>query len=76
VRELRDGKWEMELKKLLRRARKTEDEVLAAPKSAAWKIKIACELRLETMATNPWIANALSMGHPCRIPNLIATFKI
>jgi REP element-mobilizing transposase RayT len=76
VRELREGKWEMELKKLLRRARKTHDEVLAAPKSAAWKIKIACELKRETTATNPWIANALSMGHPSRIPNLIATFKI
>jgi len=31
----------MELKKLLRRARKTNDEVLAARKSATWKIKIA-----------------------------------
>ncbi len=37
---------------------------------------IAGELKRETTATNPWIANVLSMGHPSRIPNLIATFKI
>jgi len=37
---------------------------------------IAGELKRETTATNPWIANALSMGHPSRIPNLITTFKI
>jgi hypothetical protein len=53
IRELREGKWEMELKKLLRCAQKTHDEVLAAPKSAAWKIKIAGELKRETTATNP-----------------------
>ena len=76
VRELREGKWEMELKKLLRRARKTHDEDLVAQKSAAWNIKIACELRRETTATNPWIAIALSMGHPSRVSNLIARFKI
>jgi len=35
VYELREEKWEIELRKLLRRARKTQDEVLAAPKSAA-----------------------------------------
>jgi len=54
----------MELKKLVRRARKTPDEVLVSPKSAAWKIKIVCGLRRQTTATNPCIANALSMGLP------------
>jgi len=76
VCELMEGKWEMELKKFLGRARKTHDEVLATQKSAAGKIKIACELRRETTATNPRIAIALSMGHPSRASNLIARFKI
>jgi len=43
----------MELKKLVRRARNTDDEVLAAPKSSAWKIKIACQSKREPTAANP-----------------------
>lgn len=71
VRELREGKWESELAKHLRRARKTEREVEAAAKSAPWKIRIARELKRTTTATNSWIARSLAMGHPSRVPNLV-----
>ena len=71
VQELREGKWESELEKHLRRAGKTTQDVAEAAKSAPWKVMIARELRRTTTATNPWIAKQLAMGHPSRIPNLL-----
>jgi hypothetical protein len=46
-------------------------EVLRAPKSAPWKVRIARELRSRSTATNAWIAERLAMGHPTRVCNLI-----
>ena len=71
VRELREGKWEAELAKHLTRARKTVRDVAEAAKSAAWKVRIARELKRSTTATNPWIARSLVMGHPSRVSNLV-----
>jgi REP-associated tyrosine transposase len=77
VTELREEKWERALATLLQRARKTDKDALAAPKSARWKIRIARELRSTSTATNAWIAQRLAMGHPTRVCNLIrATCKI
>jgi hypothetical protein len=77
VTELREEKWERALAALLRRARKTDKDALAAPKSAKWKIRIARELRSTSTATNAWIAERLAMGHPTRVCNLIrSTCKI
>ena len=71
VRELREGKWEAELEKHLKRARKTTRDVTVAAKSARWKVQIARELKRTTTATNPWIARWLVMGHPSRVSNLV-----
>jgi hypothetical protein len=71
VNELREEKWERAIAVLLRRARKTDKDVLEAPKSAKWKIRIARELRSTSTATNAWIAERLAMGHPTRVCNLI-----
>ena len=71
VAELREEKWERALAALLRKARKTDEDALDAPKSAKWKIRIARELRSASTATNAWIAERLAMGHPTRVCNLI-----
>lgn len=71
VRELREGKWESELEKHLKRTGKTTQDVLADAKSSVWKVRIARELRRSTTATNPWIAKSLAMGHPSRVSNLV-----
>ena len=71
VQELREGKWEAELEGHLKRAGKTARDVTAAAKSAAWKVRIARELKRTTTATNPWIARSLAMGHPSRVTNLM-----
>lgn len=71
VRELREGKWEKELEVLLKIAKKTRADVEAATKSAKWKVGIAREMKRRTTATNPWLAQALAMGHPSRVCNLV-----
>ena len=71
VRELREGKWEFELEKYLKRVGKTTRDVLAAAKSAPWKVRIARDLKRTTTATNSWIARSLAMGHPSRVSNLV-----
>ena len=71
VTELREEKWERALDALMRRARKTKEDVLRAPKGAKWKVSIARELRSPSTATNAWIAERLPMGHPTRVCNLI-----
>jgi hypothetical protein len=40
VRELREGKWEKELEALLRKVKKTREDVESAKKSAKWKVGI------------------------------------
>jgi putative transposase len=71
IRELREAKWERELAALLRKARKSRQEIGAAAKSAEWKVRIAREMKRRTTATNPWLAEELNMGHPSRVCNLI-----
>jgi len=71
VQELREGKWEKELEKHLKRSGKTACDAVLAAKSAPWKIRIARKLKSMTTATNPWIARSLAMGHPSRVPNLL-----
>ncbi len=76
VKELREGKWQRELERQLKRMRKTVGDVEQSGKSVPWKITIARELKRTTTATNPWIANALAMGHPSRVCNLVKSFKL
>jgi putative transposase len=71
VAELREEIWERALNALMRRAGKTKANALRAPKGAKWKVSIARELRSRSTATNAWIAERLSMGHPTRVCNLI-----
>jgi len=71
VAELREGKWEKLLSQLMLSAGKTRQDAKKDPKSAAWKVRIARELRTGSMATNAWIAERLVMGHPTRVCNLI-----
>ena len=70
TRELREGKWERELERLLREAGKSQEEIAREPKSAQWKVQIAREIKSRTTATNAWIAKSLQMGHPSRVCHL------
>lgn len=65
--ELNESIWESKLLAELARLKKTEKHIKQDIKGADWKIKIACKLRRETSANNPWIARRLRMGHPNRV---------
>lgn len=45
-------------------------------KGAEWKIEIACKLRLNTSASNVWIAKRLGMGHPNRVSMALKSKKV
>ena len=51
----------------LRKHRKTQKHIDQDKKSANWKITLARELRKQTSATNPWIAQRLNMGDPSNV---------
>jgi len=69
--ELKEAKWERVLMEELRREGKNLKAAVAEPKASDWKVRIAGVLRQKTTATNRWIAERLSMGHPSRVRNLI-----
>lgn len=69
--ELREHRWQRMLDDLLADAGKTTEDVENDRKSAKWKIRIARHLRAHSSATNKWIAENLSMGHPTRVCNLL-----
>lgn len=62
VRELKEAAWAVVLKQLLAEQRKTNDEIVADGRTAAWKVDLALKMREKTTATNEWIAGALGMG--------------
>ena len=71
VRELRERKWEKELEALLKKEKKTRQDIEAAPKSVRWKVDIAKVMKRTTTTTNPWFAKTLAMDHPSRVCNLV-----
>ena len=71
LKELKTAQWEALVTQELKRQKINESEIQFSPKGAEWKVKIAITLRKETTASNTWIAQRLSMGHPSRITNII-----
>lgn len=69
--DLREARWKQALVSLMKAAGKTRADATRDIKSAAWKIRIARELRSKSTATNAWIAEQLFMGHPTSVCNLI-----
>lgn len=66
-RDMHEVLWEERVISEMARLGKSEDDVFSDRKGAAWKTDIACILRMETSASNIWIARRLNMGHPNRV---------
>ena len=67
LQELNEMSYEDLVVRLLRKHRKTQKHIDKDKKSATWKITLARELRKQTSATNPWIAQRLNMGDPSNV---------
>lgn len=72
LRQLNQQRWEALVANELKAHGKKEEDLIRSPKGAAWKIAIARQLRKQTTANNPWLAERLKMGHPSRVSNLLA----
>jgi putative transposase len=67
LRQLNEERWEQIVIEELKQREKTDDDIENDKKGAAWKREIAVRLRRRTSASNPWIAERLSTGHPSYI---------
>ncbi len=65
--ELNEMSYEDLVVRWLRKHRKTQKHIDQNKKSAKWKTTLARELRKQTSATNPWIAQRLNMGDPSNV---------
>jgi REP element-mobilizing transposase RayT len=61
--ETHEALWWDELKQLLYAQRRTPEDLLAAGKSADWKVALAATLKSRTTVTNRWLAFNLHMGN-------------
>jgi len=73
--DLKEARWNQIVGQELSRLKKKEIDLSNSRKGAKWKVEIAIRLRKETIASNPWIANRLHMGHPNYVSNLIINSK-
>ena len=71
LKELNEMGYEELVEGWLRNHGKTQIDIDEDKKSANWKILLARELRKQTSATNPWIAQRLNMGHPSNVSRQI-----
>ena len=71
LKELNEMGYEELVEGWLRKHGKTQKHIDEDKKSANWKILLARELRKQTSATNPWIAQRLNMGHPSNVSHQI-----
>lgn len=64
VREAKEMAWADALGKAMRIMGKSEADAQKEPKSAAWKIAIAGQMKAKSTVTNVWLARELNMGTP------------
>jgi REP element-mobilizing transposase RayT len=62
VTELRESAWQESLNKQLRLAGKTTADLPGKPKRQPWKVELARQIRNESGASMPWLAEALQLG--------------
>ena len=75
AREIREERWNAQLAAALVALQKTNDELAAAPKSAAWKLAIATWLKAQSDADNRWLAAKLNLGAPAAASRNVSLFR-
>ena len=64
IRALREAVWENSVEEALRECQRDEAGLLAAGKTAAWKIELALRVRQRCGAGIAWLAHRLHLGTP------------
>jgi REP element-mobilizing transposase RayT len=75
ARELGEVQWEEMLLSLLRRLRRTREDLAAGPKSAAWKVALAAALKQRTTVTNRWLSEHLHLGNLYEVSRKVSAWQ-
>lgn len=75
AKELKIQRLQTALRSCLRRLRKSENNLLTAPKSASWKVAIARILKERAQASNRWLGETLHMGRPEAVSTYVGRMK-
>ena len=67
--------WETQLQELLKRSRRSENDLAQAPKSAGWKVELAAAMKAQTTATNQWLSDHLHMSGLHEVSRLVSRWK-
>lgn len=70
-----EAAWRAELETILRRLRRTREELRAAAKSADWKLAVAAALKSRTTVTNRWLGKNLHMGGLYQVSRNVAAWN-
>jgi putative transposase len=62
LRTAREGIWEEELVRLLKKLGRRQNDLTSTSKSEGWKLAAAAALKARTTATNRWLGAALNLG--------------
>ena len=73
--EMREPRWEKELKRGLECLARSETELKSERKGAAWKVSLARHLRERHLVPNSWLAERLSMGTPNSLSSQISRHR-
>jgi hypothetical protein len=74
--EARFARLETRLDELLATIGKSRTDLAREPKSAAWKVALAAEMKATTTATNKWLGKALAMGSPYTVSRLASACRV
>jgi putative transposase len=74
VRELREGAWEEAVQQALTRLGKQNEDCVTRPKTQAWKIEVAAEVRKSRGASVVWLAERLALGKPASLRSYLCRF--
>ena len=67
--------WQECLGQRLAALRKTDRDIAADRKGAAWKVAVADAMKATTTASNPWLSRQLRMGSPFRLSRLVSACR-
>lgn len=75
LKQAQEALWEDELAALLKRLRRTKDDLVRERKSAPWKAALAAAMKARTTATNRWLGEHLHMGGLHEVSRLAGTWQ-
>lgn len=76
LREVNELRWKESMIKALQEVGRSAKDIEQAPKSAGWKVMVACALKRHTSAPNPWIAQELNMGVAHAVSRYVGKFRV